>query len=59
MLGLCPLFMARLAQVNLCIQLLTIDFHRFLMCYLVYTNYQRQGAVANMTIRELECAEEL
>ncbi len=24
------------------------------MCYLVYTNYQRQGAVVNMTMRELK-----
>ena len=26
---------------------------RFLMCYLVYTNFQRQGAVANMTAGEV------
>ncbi len=27
------------------------------MCYLVYTNFQRQGAVVNMTMRELRSTE--
>ncbi len=27
------------------------------MCYFVYTNYQRQGAVVNMTMSELKNAE--
>jgi hypothetical protein len=27
--------------------------HRFLMCYLTYTNFQRQGAVCNMTAGEV------
>ncbi len=27
------------------------------MCFLVYTNYQRQGAVINMTMGELDSAE--
>lgn len=31
--------------------------YRFLMCYLVYTNFQRQGAVANMTAMEVLAAE--
>ena len=31
--------------------------NRFLMCYLVYTNYQRQGAVVNMTMKEPKNAE--
>lgn len=26
------------------------------MCYLVYTNFQRQGAVANMTVAEVQAA---
>jgi hypothetical protein len=30
---------------------------RFLMCYLVYTNFQRQGAVLNMTAGEVHAAD--
>ena len=30
--------------------------HRFLMCYIVYLNAQRQGAVVTLTLQELQRA---
>lgn len=38
--------------------LICCNCFRFLMCYLVYTNYQSQGAVINMTAGEVFAVEE-
>lgn len=40
-----------------CQSLFNAVTYRFLMCYLVYTNFQRQGAVANMTAGEVLSAQ--